>query len=63
MYHIKLIAITITESIDKLSMVKMQINSSSKDTVEKIKWKPIAWEKIFIKQIPEVQSRIYREFP
>ena len=43
-------------------MVEMQLNSSSRDTVRKIKWKPPAWEKRFVKQISEVQSRIYTEF-
>lgn len=62
-YHIKCIAITIEESVVKSGMmVEMQLNSSSKDTVRKIKWKPPGWEKRFIKQIPEVQSRIYMEF-
>lgn len=63
-YHIKRIAITIEESLDKLGMmVEMQLNSSSKDTARKIKWKPPTWEKRFVKQIPEVQSRVYTEFP
>lgn len=60
--HAKLIAITTKESVDKLGMIKVKINSS-KDTVEIIDWKPTAWEKIFIKQIPKFQSRIYGEFP
>lgn len=46
-------AITIKENVDKLGIINVTVNYSFKGILKKMKWKPTAWEKIFMLQISE----------
>jgi hypothetical protein len=56
-------AYAIRSRIDKWDLIKLQIVYKAKDTVNKTKWQPTNWEKIFTKAITDRGQicNIYKE--
>jgi hypothetical protein len=57
-------ACTVRSRIDKWDLIKLQSFCKAKDTVNKSKWQPIDWEKIFtnLKSNRGLISNIHKEF-
>ena len=57
------ISYTLRSRIDKWNLIKLQNFCKAKDTVNRTKWQPTDWEKIFINPISYsgLISNIYKE--
>ena len=54
---------TTKEKLSKLDFTKTKNFCASKDTINRVKWQPIKWEKIFAHHISDKRliSRIYKK--
>jgi hypothetical protein len=57
-------AYALRSTIDKRDLIKLQSFCKAKDTVNRTKWQPTDWEKIFTSPILDRKliSNIYKEF-